>query len=269
MLHDDPRFDADTREQLEVICRNAELEARLIDDLLDVTRIERGKIELDQRPVRLCTILRHAAEVCRPDIEARKLEFGIDIPDGPYVVDADPARLQQVFWNLLKNAIKFTPTGGCVGIRCRRDGDGHVIAEVTDSGEGIDPEVLPRIFNAFEQGGRQTTRQFGGLGLGLTIAKAMVEMHGGTIEAHSEGKGKGATFTIRLPLLSAAAADDGTSAETGVARPPRTAPLRILLVEDQGDTARIMRRVLSAKGHEVQIAADVAMALQTGRRTAL
>ena len=118
MLQEDPRFDADTRDSLEVVRRNVELEARLIDDLLDVTRIERGKIELDKQPIELCTVLRRAAEVCRPDIEARKLEFGIDIADGPYVIYADAARLQQVLWNLMKNAIKFTPLGGCVGIRC-------------------------------------------------------------------------------------------------------------------------------------------------------
>ena len=238
------------------------MEARLIDDLLDVTRIEKGKIELDKQPVELCTIMRRAAEVCMPDIEARKLEFGIDTPDRPYIVEADIARLQQVFWNLLKNAIKFTPPGGCVGIRCRRTDD-HVIAEVNDSGEGIDPEVLPRLFNAFEQGGRQTTRQFGGLGLGLTISKAIVDMHGGTLTAHSQGKGKGATFAVRLPLLPAEVAMPAAPSTPQTLAPAAPArPLRILLVEDHGDTARIMKRLLSAEGHEVKVAADVATALK-------
>ncbi len=266
MLREDPRFDADAREQLEVICRNAELEARLIDDLLDVTRIERGKVELDRRPVELGTILRRAAEVCRPDIEARKLEFGIDASDWPYWVDADAARLQQVFWNLLKNAIKFTPKGGCVGLRCRREDGGSVVVEVNDSGEGIEPEDLGRIFNAFDQVERSITRQFGGLGLGLTISKALVEMHGGGIQAHSAGKGRGATFTVRLPLLPSEAAAPPTPEAPPA--PAAIRPLRILLVEDHGDTARIMCRLLSMEGHTVQAAADVAGALALAEKQA-
>jgi len=263
MLRDDPRFDADTREHLDVICRNVELEVRLIDDLLDMTRIERGKVELDKKPVELGTVIGQAVDVCTADIEARKLEFGVDAPDGPYWVEADAARLQQVFWNLLKNAIKFTPVGGCVGVRCRKDGDGQVMVQVSDSGGGIEGEALGRIFNAFEQAERSITRQFGGLGLGLTISKGLVEMHGGSIHAHSEGKGKGASFTVRLPLLPAEAVV-GLAPMTPEASLPAapTRPLRILLVEDHGDTARIMRRLLEADGHGVRTAADVAMALQ-------
>jgi PAS domain S-box-containing protein len=261
-LADNPRFDAETREQLEIIRRNAEMEARLIDDLLDVTRIERGKVELDRRAVDLGTILHRAVEVCMPDIRARRLEFGVDAPDGPYWVHADAARLQQVFWNLLKNSIKFTPAGGCVGVRCRREGEGQVRIEVNDSGEGIEAEALSRIFNAFEQAERSITRQFGGLGLGLTISKAMVEMHGGRIEAQSHGRGKGATFIVRLPLLAAHALDAAARASPPAPSPTtRARPLRILLVEDHGDTARIMRMLLTADGHQVEVAADVATAL--------
>ena len=135
----------------------------------------------------MCTIINRAVEVCKPDIEARRLEFGVDLgPGDPYWVEADVPRMQQVFWNLLKNAIKFTPQGG-VGIRCRPDED-HVLVEVNDSGIGMEPEALMRVFNAFEQEERSTTRQFGGLGLGLAISKALVEMHGGTISAHSAGR---------------------------------------------------------------------------------
>ena len=257
------QLDADTRDSLEMIRRNVELEARLIDDLLDVTRIEKGKVELHRHPIELCTILRRAAEVCMPDIEARKLEFGIATPGGPYLINADAARLQQVFWNLLKNSVKFTPPGGRIDVRCRRDGAGHVIAEVHDSGEGIHPEALPRLFKAFEQGGKHTTRQFGGLGLGLAISKAMVELHGGTLTAHSQGKGKGATFAVRLPVLSAR-----TAVPAAPTRPRATSseaparPVRILLVEDHSDTARIMKRLLKADGHEVELAGDVATALK-------
>ena len=158
MLLRDPRFDDDTHNSFEVIRRNVELEARLIDDLLDVTRIEKGKVKLHRQPVDICTILHRAAEVCMPDIEARKLELDIAAPGGPYLVNADAARLQQVFWNLIKNSVKFTPPGGRIDIQCRRDDDGHVIVEVHDNGEGIHPDALPQLFNAFEQGGKHATQ---------------------------------------------------------------------------------------------------------------
>ena len=187
----------------------------------------------------------------------------MDLGPTALCVDGDAGRLQQVFWNLLRNAIKFTPEGGRVGVRCRLDGERFVVAEVYDTGEGMDPQAMERIFEAFEQAERSITRQFGGLGLGLTISKSLVEMHGGTIEARSEGKGKGATFTVRLPLLAA-----GTCVEAPASPPevvvakttPR--PLRIVLVEDHVDTARSMRRLLMAQGHEVQIAVDVATAMK-------
>ena len=204
MLQDRPDLAADVRNTLEMVRRNVEMEARLIDDLLDVMRIARGKIELRRSTVELCKVIHQAVEVCRPDIEARELHFDVDLgPAAPYWVEADVARLQQVFWNLLKNAIKFTPRGGCVGVRCRPEA-GQVVVEVNDSGIGIDAAALPRIFNAFEQAERSITRQFGGLGLGLTISKALVEMHGGTIEVASEGRNKGATFRVRLPLTAPA-----------------------------------------------------------------
>ena len=250
-----------------MIRRNVEMEARLIDDLLDVSRIARGKIELQPRRVDLCTVIQRAVEVCKPDIEARRLHFGVDLgPAAPYWVEADVARLQQVFWNLLKNAIKFTPHGGCVGIRCRPN-EKHVVVEVNDSGIGIEPEALSRIFNAFEQAERSITRQFGGLGLGLAISKALVELHGGQIEAQSEGRDKGATFRIRLPL--------GRARRSSPKRPPPAAPraravrpLRILLVEDHGVTAKMMRMVLTADGHAVETAGDVATALELAGRHA-
>lgn len=257
--------DGSTRHALEVIRRNVELEARLIDDLLDLTRIARGKVELNKQPVPLCTVIQRAIEVCKPDIEARRIEFGVDIgPDAPYYVEADVARLQQVFWNLLKNSIKFTPHGGCIGVRCRRE-QGEVVAEVNDSGAGIEPEALPRIFDAFAQADRAVTRQFGGLGLGLAISKSILEMHDGKIEATSPGKGRGATFTIRLPLLALHHAGDlsGPVAEPASPTGSDTQTLRVLVVEDHGDTAEMMRIMLESKGHDVQTAGDVATALQT------
>ena len=251
------------RETLEMIGRNVDMEARLIDDLLDVSRIARGKIELQKQRVELCTVIRRAVEVCNPDIEARRLHFGVDWGPAPYWVEADVSRLQQVFWNLLKNAVKFTPHDGCVGIRCRPH-EKHIIVEVNDSGIGIESEALARVFNAFEQAERSITRQFGGLGLGLAIGKAMVEEHGGTIEAQSEGLGKGATFRVRLPL----AAPAGEPEPPMPAAPPRRVvrQLRVLLVEDHGVTAKLMRMVLASDGHTVQMAGDVATALELAGR---
>ena len=278
MLQDRPDLDPTSREILEMARRNVELEALLIDDLLDVSRIAQGKIELSHTPVELSTIIDRAVEVCKPDIEARRLDFGVDLgPAPPYWVEADASRLEQVFWNLLKNAIKFTPPGGWVGIRIRKDEGGtmkdegnssslilppssFVIAEVNDSGIGMEPEVLSRIFNAFEQAERSITQRFGGLGLGLAISKALVEMHGGRIEAHSEGPGKGATFSVRLPLTVPAGRP---KAGTAAAPPPEAVrSLRILLVEDHGVTAKLMRMVLTSDGHSVETAGDVGTALE-------
>jgi len=263
LLAQNRQFDGDTHDTLEMIRRNAQLEARLIDDLLDITRIARGKVVLDKHPLELDTVLRRAVEVCQPDVAARQVHFGVDAPDGPYLVHGDAARLQQVFWNLLKNAIKFTPSGGCVGMRCRRQtngtGAGYVVVEVNDSGVGIKPEALSRIFNAFDQGERGVTRQFGGLGLGLTISKTMVELHGGTIEAQSAGKGCGASFRVRLPLSNR---PTPPQRHNGPDNSPVTRALRILLVEDHHDTARIMARLLAGQGHNVQIAEDVSTALK-------
>jgi two-component system CheB/CheR fusion protein len=265
MLQDRPDLDPPMRETLEMVRRNVELESRLIDDLLDVSRIAQGKIELSRSAVELCTILRRAVEVCRPDIEARRLHFGLDLgPAAPYWVEADVPRLQQAFWNLLKNAIKFTPQGGCVGIRCRPNSE-HVFVEVIDSGIGIEPEALSRIFNAFEQAERSITQQFGGLGLGLAISKSLVEMHGGRIEAYSEGQGKGATFRVRLPLCAPAGAPAGAPAAP---RRHVVRPLHILLVEDHGVTAKLMRMVLTADGHTVETAGDIATAVELAGRQA-
>lgn len=268
LLQENTALDAQTQEDLEVVRRNVELEARLIDDLLDLTRIARGRIDLDKHTIDLCTVLHRAVEVCLPDIEARKVEFEIDMgPAAPYRVEADAARLQQVFWNILRNAIKFTPQGGCIGIRCRPDRD-HIVVEVNDSGVGIEPEALGRIFNAFEQAGRSISRQFGGLGLGLAISKALVEIHGGTISAHSEGAGKGASFRVRLPLVKhAVKVLEPAGALPEAAERPEAARQtgRILLVEDHGDTARIMANVLTRSGYEVRSAGDVASALNIAR----
>jgi PAS domain S-box-containing protein len=264
MLQDRPGIAPEVRETLEMVRRNVEMEVQLIDDLLDVTRIARGKIELNLGTVELCTVIHRAVEVCKPDIEARRLHFSEDRgPAAPYWIRADLPRLQQVFWNLLQNAIKFTPYGGRLRVRCRSH-DAHVLVEVQDSGIGIEPEAQPRIFDAFEQVERSITRQFGGLGLGLAICKSLVEMHGGTIEVHSEGRDKGTTFRIRLPLSAPA---DQPEMPSPTAPPRRAArSLNILLVEDHGVTAKLMRMVLNSDGHTVETAGGMVTALELADR---
>jgi two-component system CheB/CheR fusion protein len=252
------RNPARTREYVGIIRRNLELEARLIDDLLDVSRIERGKIELEKHHVELCEVIERSIEVCRSDLEAKGLRFGVDFGPRPYIVEVDSTRIQQVFWNLLKNAIKFTPKGGHVSVRCHLRDD-HVIVEVSDSGLGIEPHALGRVFEAFTQ---EHSRQFGGLGLGLAISTALVELHGGTIEAHSEGLHKGATITVRLPLALTDRRRLPRPPETPPAHAPQV-PLQILLVEDNGDTADMMVNLLQLEGHSVQTAADVVTAVDT------
>ena len=261
MLRDDLRLDPETRELMTVICRNAELEARLIDDLLEGTRIERGKIELTHQYVGLQDVIRRAVEVCRPEIVEKKLQFSMEMPEEQILINADPVRLQQVFWNLVKNAVKFTPAGKRMGIRCRPQGTEAVEVEVYDSGEGIEADSLERIFNAFEQAEHSIKRQFGGLGLGLTISKTLVEMHGGSIKALSEGKGKGARFLVWLPLQRQRTTHAEPRKTHKAPKPDfQISALKILLVEDHRDTAMIMRRLLLARKHEVEIAMDLASA---------
>ena len=263
MLERSGEFDAETRESLDIIARNVKLQARLIDDLLDVSRITRGKLQLKKRPVELRGILRRAVEVCGPDLTAAHVQLDLDFENASQVVEADPARLQQVFWNLLKNAIKFTPPGGRIGLRAWGEGK-QVAVEVCDTGIGIEPHSLSRIFEPFEQGEPGTTGKFGGLGLGLAISKALVQLHGGTITAHSPGQDQGATFTVRLPIHTAQEATEPGEAAGPVGRAAdqcQSGRLRVLLVEDHSDTARILCRLLKRAGHEVALAGDIASAI--------
>ena len=253
-----PDLSEELRLPLEIVRRNVQLEARLIDDLLDLTRIVQGKLLLERKPINICTVIERAVEIAKPDIDARKIRFEVDLKGTPHRVYGDVARLQQVIWNLLTNAVKFTPEGGCVWLRCYRD-KSLAVVEVVDTGIGIEPAATSRIFNAFEQAGFTITRQFGGLGLGLAIAKRLVELHGGTISAHSEGKNQGATFRVLLPLSS-----DEPAAQPEQ-KPPRAmagTSRRILLVEDNGDTAATMKMLLEAYDYEIETAGDVTQALK-------
>ncbi len=248
------------RPLVEIIHRNIELEARLIDDLLDLTRIEKGKLRLNLDAVDAHALLGNVADIYRSDIAAKKLHLALDLGAGSYQVKADSARLQQIFWNLIKNAVKFTPEGGTITVRSANTREGYLAVEVSDTGIGIDPEALPHIFDAFEQGGGSITRQFGGLGLGLAISKALAEMHGGTIAAASRGKGSGATFMVELKTLQTSApAPAEPAAITATAQQPG---FNILLVDDHEDTSKVMKVLLERRGYRVSVASTMNDGLQ-------
>jgi PAS domain S-box-containing protein len=204
-LRNAPEFSEKARNAFDMIYRNVEVEARLIDDLLDLTRIVRNQLELQLSPADLHTLLRSAIEVCGSDLRQKNLRLDLRMEATLSHVECDVARMQQVFWNLVKNAIKFTPEGGTITVTSKNEA-GYIVVEVRDNGIGIDPKMVPKIFAAFEQGDKDIAKQFGGLGLGLAISKAVVDAHGGFIAAHSDGKNMGATFGVRLRLASATGA---------------------------------------------------------------
>ena len=195
ILHQ-PGLDPELEQGLRMICRNVELEARLIDDLLDLTRIARGKLQLRLQPTDAHELVQHAIEIVRADVDSRHLQLSVALEATSHQVKVDPPRIQQVFWNILRNACKFTSDTGSISIRSHNSAPDSITIEITDTGIGIEPAFLEKIFDAFEQ--LEMRRE--GLGLGLAISKAIVEMHGGSIRAQSEGSGKGATFTVTLPV---------------------------------------------------------------------
>jgi len=267
-LKRDDRLPQDVQEDISIIFRNIELEARLIDDLLDVTRIARGKLELQFDACDVRPIIQHAIKTCCAHEAAEKMIIcQEELVDGDHTARVDAGRLTQVIWNVLKNAIKFTPAGGRIFVRSRRElaeDCSWLAVEVQDTGIGITPEALPRIFDAFVQGDRKITQQFGGLGLGLAISKAIMDAHGGTISAHSEGHGKGSTFCIRLPLCkpSEAAAFVPERSSAVPAKGDLQAPAtHLLLVEDHADTAHVMARMLRRSGFHVTVAVSIAQGL--------
>jgi PAS domain S-box-containing protein len=264
-LRREPNLSDDLRRDLEVLQRNVELEALLIDDLLDLTRIAHGKLELRSDAVDIHSTIEHALSISAGDITSKGIRVIRRFEAHEHHCWADPARLQQVFWNLIKNSAKFTPTGGQLEISTRNNDRHQIIVEVSDSGIGIDPSLMPRIFDAFEQGGGVITSRYGGLGLGLAISKRVVDLHSGTIEARSEGPGRGATFIVTLNAME-------TSLLEGPvlfleSEPPPAKHIQILLVEDHEDTARVLGRILRNAGFEVSHAGTVAQArtLAAGR----
>jgi nitrogen-specific signal transduction histidine kinase/CheY-like chemotaxis protein len=256
---------------LQMIRQNVNLQARLIDDLLDVMRIVRGKMPLHWEVADGHRLIDQAIQICRSEILGKELRIEVDLAAGEHHVNADPARLQQVFWNLIKNAVKFTPGGGLITIRTRNEDNGHaregrLVVELSDTGIGIEPEVLPTIFDPFQQGETTITRKYGGLGLGLAICRGIVEAHGGTLIVESEGKDRGATFRVVLKALPRSAVEGDLAPDTGVPEPeaPPPSSLRILVVEDEPATRRLMARLLSGLGHTVMTAGTIATALEVG-----
>jgi two-component system CheB/CheR fusion protein len=282
MLAESAELSAKVKADLAVIRRNIDLETQLIDDLLDVTRIMNGKLRLSLRPVRMHELLRHVCQICAGDVEGRRAQLICELNARCDETEADAARLEQVFWNLVKNAIKFSADGSTVRLSTS-DVDGEFLLKVEDQGVGISPEVLPRIFDAFEQGEQSVTRTFGGLGLGLAISKAVVDLHGGRIWATSDGPGKGTTLHVAMPLKSAdrrmvndrsparklpadgvrvPAADDANRPEQVF----KANGVRALLVDDHKDTLMLTKRLLAGAGMSVTGTQNMREALEAPRR---
>jgi PAS domain S-box-containing protein len=269
-----------TDRALDTIERNAKLQAQLIEDLLDVSRILQGKVQLNAAPVNLLNIVEAALETVRLSAEAKGIQIHTRLDANIGLVNGDANRLQQVVWNLLSNAVKFTPSGGqievCLGQVEMEEGEGFLSTsssfstyaqiQVIDTGQGINPEFLPHVFDYFRQADSSTTRQFGGLGLGLAIVRHLVELHGGTVKADSLGHGMGATFTVRLPLLRSE--KDRKMRKWGEIDSLPTAPLqpftqlRILIVDDEVDMRDLLRFILEEQGATVIVAASATEALQ-------
>jgi HAMP domain-containing protein/signal transduction histidine kinase/CheY-like chemotaxis protein len=259
-LESEPELPTDIHESLQMIRRNVELEARLIDDLLDLTRIDRGKVQLNSEIVDAHTLLQNTLEICQPEIDRKRLRCSLNLGAQKVHMRADPARLQQIFWNLINNAVKFTPRNGRITITTGNDSDQQLRLEITDTGMGIEAEALPKIFDAFEQGGRT---QLGGLGLGLAISKTLVEAHHGTITAQSDGRNKGSTFTLIFPTRDRSRAQIAPAVSRTLAQ---RQSMRILLVEDHEDTNRSLTNLLRRRGYHVQPALNFQSAVDLSEK---
>jgi PAS domain S-box-containing protein len=260
-----PRVDAATAEHTtEIMERQVQHLIRLVDDLLDVSRVMRGKIELRPERVKLPTVVARAVETAQPLIEAQRHLFTIHLPPEALTLDADPVRLAQIIGNLLTNAAKYTDPNGHIQLLAQREED-YVVLRVKDNGIGMAPEMLAHVFELFMQVDHGATRTQGGLGIGLTLVKNLVEMHGGTIEAHSAGLGKGSEFVVRLPL--ARQCDDETTGDSEQGR--QDAPQsghRLLVVDDNKDAANSLAVLLRLKGHDVRVVHDGLSALETAKK---
>src|SRR5438094_5431933 len=247
-LESEPELPKDIHESLQMIRRNVELEARLIDDYLEHARIDQGKVQLNFEVLDAHTLLQNALEMCQAEIDRKNLARVLNLGARKVHMRADPARLQQIFWNLINNAVKFTPRNGQIIITTSNDSKGQLHVEIADTGLGIESEALPKIFDAFEQGGRT---QLGGLGLGLAISKTLVQAHKGTITAQSAGRNKGATFMLVFPTCEKTEAQIAPAA---LPRLPERHPMRILLVVDYDAQNRSLTNLLRRRGYHVRSA---------------
>ncbi len=271
LLEQKINFNGEFKGTIEIIRRNIELEARLIDDILDLTAIAKGKINLDIATVDIHAAVRGALDIFKTEVTHKKLRVHTNLAAADHYARADDSRLMQVFWNVIKNAIKFTPEGGAIHIDSVND-DGKVVVRVSDNGIGIEPELLPRIFDSFEQGVRRVQGGQGGLGLGLAISRAILEAHQGQVEASSPGKNRGTMVTISLAII----ATPSSAKEGEGKRAPSAAPwtgelqksrLRILLVDDHTDTVTTLGALLRNLGYEVACAETVKQALQLSKES--
>jgi len=234
--------------------------------LLDVTRIAKGKLQLSFEVVDVHEILRRAYEICREDLAKKSIEVKFELDAQGVHVEGDPARLQQVFWNLVKNSVKFTPANGRITIMTSNILPDEIEVRITDTGIGIEPEKVEKIFNAFEQGQTSITRRFGGLGLGLAISKAMVDAHRGKIHVESPGKDKGSTFVVQLTTVAAPVrAENGADGERPTV-PDKKKPIsrrhRLLVVDDHADTCTGMKMILERRGYDITVAYSAGAALE-------
>jgi signal transduction histidine kinase len=251
---------------IEAIERNARAQTQLIGDLLDISRITTGKLQLNVRPLRLDSVITNTIDAMRPTAQAKQILLNANLDTNGGHISGDPDRLQQIIWNLLSNAIKFTPAGGRVEINLERVGT-HIQITVADTGQGINAEFLPHVFERFRQADSSTTRKFGGLGLGLSIVRHLVELHGGTVQVDSPGEGQGATFTVRFPLLTEYEESSNTHAVEHSGDGAATAELslkgiRVLVVDDDTDSRAVIGEMLLQFGAEVLTAASAHDALQ-------
>ncbi|MEP0810874.1 ATP-binding protein [Coleofasciculus sp. FACHB-SPT9] len=273
------KFDAATTARaIETIERNAKAQARLIEDLLDVSRIIRGQLRLTVRPLELIPVIESAINTVRPAADAKNIQVHLLLDTFVGSISGDPDRLQQIIWNLLTNAIKFTPEGGRVQVYLRGDRS-HAEISVRDTGEGISPDFLPYVFDRFRQADNSITRSYTGLGLGLAIVRHLVELHGGTVRAESPGEGQGSTFIVKLPLLNSAGVKKRTeeeeslcSSQSSALNPQESPPtlwespldgLQILVVDDEADARELLKSILEQYGAEAIAAASAEEAIGT------
>ena len=254
----------DTKASLAMIRRNIELETQLIDDLLDFTRIARDKMQLRFAPMDAHQAVSNVVEICRAEARSKKLNVHVNLRAKTHLVTADTAKFQQIIWNLLKNAIKFTPEGGDITISSDNPSETLFTVSVRDTGIGIEPEVMQRIFDPFEQGNRSFEHRFGGLGLGLAISKSLAQAHDGTLTAQSDGANRGSTFTLSMQTLAQSEAA-GVAAEAVTTHSARQG-LKILLVDDHQDTCAALEKLLARRGHLVAVSHDVRSAMETAAR---